>query len=55
MLRASPTREGAEESRPENLGSRTEFGFQVAKAVPPDAARRVRARPPAASARRGRR
>ncbi len=42
MLRALPTREGAEESSPENLGSRTESGFQVAYAVPPEATRRVR-------------
>ncbi len=55
MLRALPTREGAEESRPENFGSRTESGFQVAYAVPPEATSRVSASPPEARARRGRR
>ena len=35
MLRALPTTDGALESRPENFGSRTDFGFQVAYAVAP--------------------
>ena len=33
MLRALPTTEGALDSSPENFGSRTDFGFQVAYAV----------------------
>ncbi len=55
MLRALPTTEGAEDSSPENFGSRTDFGFQVAYAAAPDEASSTSASPPAASARRGRR
>ncbi|CAM5258575.1 hypothetical protein SCANM63S_00817 [Streptomyces canarius] len=55
MLRALPTTDGAELSSPENRGSRTDFGFQVAYADAPEAASRARASPPAARARRGRR
>ncbi|GAA3228379.1 hypothetical protein GCM10020256_40600 [Streptomyces thermocoprophilus] len=53
MLRALPTRDGADESRPEKRGSRTDLGFQVPYAVAPQAASRARARPPEARARRG--
>src|SRR5436190_288092 len=55
MLRALPTREGAEESRPEYFGSRTDSGFQVAYSEAPQALWRSWAVRPAARARRGRR